>query len=529
MASLSACKIESKRPASPNCLWVSSVYHRDIALVADSLDDHYWHSNTVGEVLFSQALVNALQQSHFDLAVEIGAHPALKRPALQVIEDTIGHTIPYTGTLSRSAEDDEAFVSSLSYIWANLTKRIVNFAGFDRFVNASDPPMLLKGLPLYPWDHERAFWHESRLSLAYRNRSSRHELLGLRNTDYAEDQLSWKNSLVPEKLLWVSDHRIQGQMIFPGAAYIVSAFEAARQVAGEQPVELIELTNFVFDQPLVFAAEDSRVEVLISLTGIRRRKSNTTANFTYHSIANRAPGLMTLNAHCQLSIVYGKQDENILRPLAETQFGMTEIDSERIYESFAKYGYQYTGLFRSLSSVTRKLGVASGLVRMPDPTSVTRLSIHPATLDAAIHSILVAHSYPDDGRLSTPLLPTEVLRISLNLSGALESLFHQHLKFTSFSIDDGKRTEGKMELSSVETADTILRLEGLHTKPMVPATPANDIHMFSETIWGPAYPLSQDDRNGFDATKASSGKVDHLMVSAAEQLSHRYPNMHILG
>lgn len=524
-ASYDACKIESSRPTTPNCLWVSSVYHRDIALVADSLDGHYWHSNTVGEVLFSQALEHALQQSHFDLAVEIGAHPALKGPALQVIEDAVGDAIPYTGTLNRGAEDDEAFASTLGYIWANLRTSDVNFAGYHRFMNAFGPLIPLKGLPTYPWDHNRAYWHESRASRAFRSRSSRHELLGNRCADYSEDQISWKNSLIPEKLSWLSDHRIQGQMIFPGAAYIVSAFEAAREIVGEQPVRLLELTDFIFGQPLMFGAEDSRVEVLISLHGIQRQKSKTTANFTFHSIAKEVSGPMILNAHCQLSIEFGHRDEVVLQPLPEVLFGMQEIDSERIYESFASYGYQYTGPFRALTSVSRRLGVASGLIRRP---SETRTVLHPATVDAAIHSILVAHSYPGDGRMSTPRVPTEILKISLNPSAALQSSSHQSLKFVSEDNNGGKGIEGRVTLFLVNSPDSILQIEGLRTKPMAPATSENDVCMFSETTWGPAYPSLQDGFSDYDAMQNSATNSTNLMAHAVEQLSHRYPGMHIL-
>ncbi|KAF1930198.1 ketoacyl-synt-domain-containing protein [Didymella exigua CBS 183.55] len=525
-ASYRACKIKSRRPTIPDCLWVSSVYHRDIALVTDSLDGHYWHSNTIGEVLFSQALEHALQQPHFDLAVEIGAHPALKGPALQVIEDTVGYTIPYTGMLARGVEDDEAFANSLGYIWASLARNTVDFAGYDQFMNATESPTLLKGLPTYPWNHERAFWHESRVSRAFRGRSGRHKLLGLKNVDYSEDQISWKHSLIPDRMSWLQDHRIQGQMIFPGAAYIVSAFEAARQVTGEQSVRAIELTDFVFGQPLVFATGDTRIEVLVSLRGVRRRDSKTTADFTYHSIANETSGSMTLNAHCQVTIDRGHQDGATMQPFPEaTQFGMQEVGSDRIYESFAKHGYHYTGPFRSLTSVSRRLGVASGLVQMPGPTHKMETLMHPATLDAAMHSIMVAHSYPGDGRLSTPRIPTEVSKISLDLLAALRSSSQQHLKFVSIDVDNVNRKEGRVELSSVDGADSILQIEGLRTKPMVPATPANDVRMFSETVWGPGYPLLRDGHNGFNTSR----DVVDVMTSAAEELTHRYPGMHILG
>ena len=493
----------------------------------DSLDDLYWHNNTISPVLFSQGLEYALQQSKFDLAVEVGAHPALKGPALQVIESVLGHTIPYTGMLNRKVDDVEAFSDGLGYIWANINDSVIDFAGYDRILSASDPPNVLKGLPPYPWDHERAFWYESRASHTFRHRHYHHELLGNRTSSYSEDQMSWKNYLCPNELSWISGHRIQSQMIFPGAGYLASAFEAAREAATGQPIQLIELTEFTFGQPLVFDHENCRVEVLISLTGIRRRKSTLTANFTYHSIAHKESGPMSLNANGRLNVLFGT-GTGVLHKHPERLFGMTEVDHERIYTSFASCGYHYSGAFRALNSVERKSGIASGLVQNPEITAEARLLIHPAALDAAIHSISVAHSYPGDGQLTSLVLPTDVSKISIDPSQALSSSYDQHLRFASFSRDDGKRTEGDVDLYPANGQNAILRLEGLHTKPVTPATPANDVHMFSETVWGPAFPVLKDASGGFDPVRSCLEEDSQKMAAIARQMCHRYPAMNIL-
>ncbi|KAF2629171.1 ketoacyl-synt-domain-containing protein [Macroventuria anomochaeta] len=527
-ASLRACKIASRRPNRSNCLWVSSVYQRDITMVTESLDDLYWHSNTVSPVLFSQALDHLLQKSSFDLAVEVGAHPALKGPASQVIEGALGHTIPYTAMLSRNEDDIGAFSDGLGYIWANLGGNIIDFAGYDRTLNASEPPRMLKGLPTYPWDHHRAFWHESRASNTFRLRRSHHQLLGIRNPDYSGDHMSWKNYLVPNELSWVSGHRIQGQLIFPGAGYISSAFEAAREVAAERPVKLIELTNFLFGQPLVFHSEDSRVEVVLSLAGMRHRNSTLTAEFTYHSIANKECGPMSLNASGQLNIIFGDPDANSLRPIPESQFGMTEVDPERIYSSFFSCGYHYTGVFKALVSVKRKLGVASGLVQVSEMAPTGRLLVHPATLDAAMQSLLIAYCYPGDGRLTSLPLPTGVSRISINPTTSLSSSCERNLRFVSYSKDDGKRTEGDVDLYPADGSNAMLQLEGLRTKPLVPATSVNDIQMFSETVWGPASPVLGNTLKNHEAIRSCPDEYIQIMSATARQISHRYPAMKIL-
>jgi hybrid polyketide synthase/nonribosomal peptide synthetase ACE1 len=558
-ASLRACNVKANRPTRPGCLWVSSVYQHDISKVTDNLNDIYWHSNTISPVLFSQALEYALAVSEFDLAIELGAHPALKGPASQVIESSLGHILPYTGLLSRNKDDVEAVSAGLGFIWTTFGSSSVNFAGYDSFLNASETPKTLKGLPTYPWEHDREFWHESRTSKMFRERRTNHELLGIRTPYQSEDQVSWTNYLIPRELPWMTGHKIQGQMIFPCAGYISSAFEAARELAVGQSIKLIELTNFSIGQPLVFDTEESSVEVLVSMTSMKRHDYTLNARFSYYSVIRNGSGPMLLNASGDIQLIFGDANAEGLQRMPEPQFGMTKVDSETIYNSLTSCGYLYTGVFRALHSVERKLGVATGSIHVPEVTPGKELLMHPAALDAAMHSILVAYCYPGDGRLTSVSLPTAISRISIDPSQALTQSSANNLKFlSSISQDNGTRTEGDVDLYPEDGSNAVLQLEGLQTKPMVHATAANDVHMFSETIWGPASPSlsvppirTQQNRyvrcdSGYSDTgiiKASleanvvndtctprSGAqepLDNVSV-IAKQLCHRFPALNIL-
>jgi hybrid polyketide synthase/nonribosomal peptide synthetase ACE1 len=524
--SLRACGVGSEKLPRSNCQWISSV---DVKSVTDDLDHlDYWHRNTIGCVFFSQALTEALSRSSFDLAVEVGAHPALRGPALQVIESSLGRSIPYTGMLSRGTNDAQACSDGLGYIWANSRDRAVDFAGFSRFMDTSNPFTVLKNLPPYPWNHERTFWYESRISRAYRHRKAHHELLGVKTPDYSEDRIAWKHYIGPQELPWLSGHRIQGQLVFPGSGYIASAFEAARQITTRQPIRIIELTKFQFGQALVFDFEDSFAEVLISLNSVKRQKSIITANFTYHSAVSKDLGAMALNANCQVRIELGSTAE-VCAKYPEQHFGMTDVNQEQIYSSLANCGYHYTGPFKALHSVQRRSGVATGLIQIPELTAATGLLIHPATLDAAMHSIAVASSYPGNGRMKSVMLPVEVAKIAMYPDGLIDNPNTQHIRFESFNREDGIRTEGEVDLLSSDGAASFLRLEGLRTKPMAAATPADDVLLFSETVWGPAFPtVSSISRSANGCFTPHQTGVDDV-VALAQQISHRFPSMNILG
>lgn len=91
--SLEQCGIKIRpRNASSDCRWVSSVFACDISEIPSSqgLGGSYWASNLVRPVRFAEALqllhrgsTDGEVAGAFDLAIEVGPHPALKGPATQ--------------------------------------------------------------------------------------------------------------------------------------------------------------------------------------------------------------------------------------------------------------------------------------------------------------------------------------------------------------------------------------------------------------------------------------------------------------
>ncbi|KAE8373286.1 putative hybrid NRPS/PKS enzyme [Aspergillus bertholletiae] len=517
--SLRQCGITVRSSADNKCTWISSVYQQDIREVSVSLRDEYWVQNLVSPVLFSQALEYALGELRCDVALEVGPHPALKGPATQVIQEATGDTIPYTGVLSRGKPDAEAFANGLGYVWSCTGKRAVDFTALDRLMNAdADPPRLLKGCPSYPWEHDRVYWHESRISKAFRERPyPPHVLLGTRSPNFSNVQIRWDNYLIPRELPWISGHQIQGQMVFPAAGYMSTAFEAARQVAGDEAMKLIELKDFIIGQPLVFDSESSSVEITVSLTDIHREGSVLTANFHYFSTASKEHGPMLLNANGALQITFGDPKVDILPPTEGDPYAMIDVDTDQFYDCFAAYGYGYTGPFKALSAMERKIGLATGQISVPESNTTEGLIMHPATLDGAIQSILLAYCYPGDGRLQSIQLPTQVSRLVINPDLCLaNSAAGQEVKFIStIGHDDGARVDGDVDVYPMDGQCAMLQLEGLHTKPMVPATESMDFNLFSETVWDTASP---------DALASDAADEDFEFGFVLERVAYFYLN-----
>lgn len=222
--SLKAAGIKINTPGG-DCKWYSSVLDGAEVKPTNHLIATYWRDNMAQTVLFSQAVTNALQNSGpFHHAIEIGPHPALKGPAMQIFSE-VGVEISYSGTLRRGENDLQSVAETFGATWSNLGPSGTDFQSLHQLVLDSTQPKLLKGLPTYTWDHDKPYWYESRKSKVFRTRSDpMHELLGSRCDDGNGEEYQWRNFLSTREILWLRGHQIQSNVVFPAAGYASSEF-----------------------------------------------------------------------------------------------------------------------------------------------------------------------------------------------------------------------------------------------------------------------------------------------------------------
>ncbi|OQD60396.1 hypothetical protein PENPOL_c024G00628 [Penicillium polonicum] len=503
IAAVRKCGVAIQCPPSGSATWISSVYGDSIDNVNDNIADTYWINNMVKPVLFSQAVTYAVGAlGPFDMALEIGPHPALKGPAMQTIQEVSGQTLPYTGTLNRGKNDSEAFSSTLGALWIALGESVVDFARFEmKTMQKQSIPQLIKGLPSYSWDHDRVYWHESRSSTAIRTeREPFHPLLGVKCPDGTDNELRWRNYLHPREVPWLAHHQVQGQMVFPAAGYISAAVESVIRKYGLGSVQLIDFHDVVIGQALVLE-ENGGVETIFRLSIDQVQANCVSASFSCHSDANKGSSNMTLHASATVKIILGDPKHDILPPHAQPQGSFLDLEGDRFYNSVSELGFGYTGPFQALSALRRKMDEASGLIAVPVDSETERpLIIHPASLDGAIQSIMLAYSFPGDGRLRTLYLPTRIDRLRLNpTTCAVFGAPGANLPFYS-AVTDARFAElsGDVDIFSADGRHTLVQLEGLHTTPLSPLTSINDVPFFTEVIWDVDRPTGQQSKNAED-------------------------------
>ncbi|OTA65770.1 hypothetical protein K449DRAFT_366175 [Hypoxylon sp. EC38] len=216
LASLKGADIKPKR----NCLggacnWYSSVYDlaKDKSMTTPIPFEHtYWTDNMTNPVLFSDAIISAINKESFDLTLEVGPHPALRGPATESIKDVLGSSLPYHGVLERNEDALNTFSSALGFVWKSIDSPTppIDFAGFRRACDGPDCiiPRVQKGLPPYPWDHDKPMLKESKKSRAWRTRRTPFdELLGYLTSSRKNREVHWRNILRLGDVEWLQGHQ----------------------------------------------------------------------------------------------------------------------------------------------------------------------------------------------------------------------------------------------------------------------------------------------------------------------------------
>lgn len=413
--SLLSCGIETSLGGN-GTRWISTLSSQEL-LASDGLEIGYWGENMLNPVLFHEAVNMAMQNyGRFDCVVEVGPHPALKSPLKDIFRG-IDHTdLFYTGLLDRTREDRMALAEFLGVMWASLGPSSIDI---ERYIRDSPNSEILNHrfgtnqLPTYPWDHSKVHWRESRLSEQYHFRQQPpHELLGVRTRDDSSYEMRWRNVLTLDNIPWASGHKFQGQALLPASAYCVMAFDAAKVLLADhsKASAVIELSDLKFVSGITIENDSLGIETLFTLkitssgnhNNISAREGQLiTAGFTLTSapVKSHSSGrfpVMMRNFEGHLSIVI------LAAPSLPPSVGLERraetlpVKIDAFYKMMDGIGLSYTGPFRALKSLNRRLNYAAATLDMIHPSDTTTLSISPATLDSCFQANFTTYSSPGD-------------------------------------------------------------------------------------------------------------------------------------
>lgn len=469
---------------SPSVAWYSSVYEGK-RMEASDVTAGYWKDNLVSPVLFQQAVEQATIAERINIGVEVGCHPALKAPCLATIKNITSDELPYVGCMQRNGNDVDALAAGLGYIWERFPDHIDAGRFMPTIAPDHTPTSLTKVLPKYPWDHSREYWTESRAISNYLRGPTPHLLLGTLSSASTASHLRWQNFIRPRDHDWLQGHDLQGQAVFPGAGYAVMALEAAAHVAGERPIQLLEVLDMSIDKAITFEDENSNIELLLTARLTSETEHSATLSFTIDSCMAKEARPST-SATGQVVVTFGSPDPHILPPPQKDPPHMFTVDIEKFYQQLEGLGYQYSNHFRAVQSMDRTHARATGTMGYQALQHRSRqIVLHPASLDVSFQTIMGAYSAPGDKRMRSLYVPVHVDRIAVNPSACLSSAGQVHYN-ASNTYDKGDFLAGHVEVSSEDGENSVLfEVENLLLKPLLPPSAAEDHMPFTHCVWGP--------------------------------------------
>ncbi|KAL7929302.1 putative polyketide synthase [Trichoderma chlorosporum] len=352
--------------------------------------DHYVH-NLTNPVLFSQAFESMCfgqdgkSQAQVDVIVEIGPHSTLAGPIRQILQS---RKMPYVSCLKRPVDA----VETMQDLAGHLVRLgyPVSLGAINHYTNGGSIatlPSFIPDLPTYPWNHATRYWVESRVNQDIRHKKfPPHELLGLPISGAVTP--SWRNFLRLTDLPWAADHRVDGAVVLPGAAYISMAIEAIRLITDptEKSTRGYRVREVDFLSALTIPEESSSsggVE-----THLRLRSCHEHGYVGWHKFDVRSlgpNGVWVENSHGFVKAV-GDADEveDTVIP-DETTFlrapklgkrkvnSIREISGSTLRAHVAEMGIEYGPTFQ---------GVTSGSASKANSRAITHLDIRSLDLDA---------------------------------------------------------------------------------------------------------------------------------------------------
>ncbi|KAK4105143.1 polyketide synthase 3 [Parathielavia hyrcaniae] len=411
------------RPADSSCPTMFSSVTGQKVDHETPLDAAYWVRNLLSPVLFSQAVGAMCEQSRgLASIVEVGPHAQLGGPVKQILKglpSQLGASdMAYASTLKRGANAEEALLQCLGFL--HIRGSPVRIQDTDQNYGAEKPDAgagLLTDLPPYPFDHDRAFWHETRISKDYRHRAHLpHELLGSPSPDVNRMEPRWRRFVSLAESPWLRQHVVQGQMVFPATGYLTMAVEAAVQhallsdarapsgKAATGRIGAVSFRNISFGKALVLSDGPGDVEMSLSLRPQARTARESSAVWNEFRIFSVTHDGKTWTEHCR-GLLHAETEPELHSQQAEeprergwwadeqdvariTERCEGEVAAPRFYQLAKNIGLDWLSPFDAVCSMREGPDACVTSARLPADAAWSpggaAVTIHPAVLDAVL-------------------------------------------------------------------------------------------------------------------------------------------------
>ncbi len=434
-------------PRSSSTLMVSTVTGKPVS--GPELDQTYWWNNLRGTVLFSRAIENLLARG-FNVFVEISAHPTL----LSAISECDGKhetdalLVP---SLRRNTDEQEHMLGSLAGLYT---------AGYPVDWHKLHPVGRHASLPPYQWN-QQPFWHPAIArgsSKFVKKGEERHPLLG-RRMDAPHP--AWEVDLSVARTPYLGEHRVQGKIVFPAAAYLESAIAASIEVSSRAPRAISDLR---LERPLLLPENGTRrVEMILS------PELDGQSHFYCYSRSDEGKRSWILHASGLVDTSGGNSPQALPEfPIGILKRCPQEMSRTDCYRKLNEMGLEYGPSFQGIERLWRGDHEALARIKVPADieSDIGHYHMHPAVLDACGQVLLTI--VEDDGQT---FIPSGIGCVRMHAAALPAGELWVHARLTSSAATRDRVLTGDGSLLD-STGNVIAEVEGLQLQRLQRSVPA---------------------------------------------------------
>ncbi|MEV6758144.1 SDR family NAD(P)-dependent oxidoreductase [Streptomyces sp. NPDC051214] len=400
------------------------------------LNAAYWYRNVREPVDFEGGVRSLLAAGH-EVFIEVSTHPVVL-PGIEQTVDAEGATAVALGTLRRNEGGPRRFCTALAQAWAQ---------GVPVDWSALHPVGTPRAeLPTYAFQRDR-YWvdpdpQDGDVSAAGLT-SPGHPLVGATVEQADDDRVLLTGRLSLSTHPWLADHAAAGVVLLPGTAYVELAIRAGDEVGCGHIEEL------TLEAPLVLPERGGvRLQVAVSAADERGRREVAVYSrpeeggiWTRH-----AGGLLAANRTADTAAFESLG--------AWPPVGAEPLEAEGMYADLADRGHGYGAAFQGLTAAWRADDTLFAEVTLPDVVrdGAARFGLHPALLDAALHTLGLGGLLPKEGTW----LPFAWSGVSLHASGA-----------AALRVRITRTAEGSVSVHAVDAAgEPVLSAASMMARPV---------------------------------------------------------------
>lgn len=510
----------------------------------------YWKGNLFSPVRFEQACRAMLEDGNrsADFMVEIGPSNALAGPLSQICKalPSKGTDITYTAAASRGPDTLLSLFGVAGRLFLAGGDVALSKVNEQQHGASFHTPAFIVDLPNYAWNHTVKYWEEGESSKDWRfRRFPHHDLLGSKILGTSWEAPSWKKYLRLEDVPWLEDHKMGPDIVFPGAAYIAMAVEAAYQrrlvTATEEHTSNMARGNYHFRlRDLKFRRAlvlDPMATAKLMLTMHPVAGSDQTwLQYKVWSLGEdeawdeHHSGLITLS----VGIYKGQQTaapESLALPLRSPTPGRLW------YKAMQDAGYNFGPSFQKHLAVETTLGkrYSRSVVSLDPPASrwspQSDYPLHPACMDGFFQTTTASLWEGDRSSMNAVLIPSSIDSVIV----AASSIAREGVVVTSADYIGTGRREDKTNYNSQGTmynpADgaVMAELKGVHYSRLETRADVYTSYTYLRAAWKPDFSLLKEDTK-FHRALALSGdeSVQDAVQSVIDLAAYKNPNLAVL-